>query len=167
MYKPIRSALENCFNPIGKCKLYITADRIPESVKRILTDYVVLILKTEKQLPDLLGFVSIKKGERTSRRRIVVEVKAGELRLEDIYQVKRYAEILKAKYAFLIADARFDEARRRFLKNTPAILQFHAKKKGKMESRPITVLRFKDKSTLIRDKKICPLDPFDPSISWP
>lgn len=51
--------------------------------------------------PDLTGFV--KKDEESSREFIVVEVKNEPIKLDDIYQTRKYAELFDARYALLIS----------------------------------------------------------------
>ena len=168
-YKPIKNALLEAFKPIGECGISITANRISEGVKRMLPDYAVLIMKTDKFRPDLLGAVRRKECADEPNpffRTIIVEVKVGKLKFEDIYQVKRYAEVLSMNYALLIGNERFDEARRRFLKKYPTILEFHVIEDNIPKSRPITVLEYTDGGALRRDKMISPMDPFDPAVPW-
>lgn len=169
LYKPIRKALLEAFKPIGECGIFITANRIREIIKQILPDYAVLIMKIDKFRPDLMGAVRRKKSSENPLsflRTIAVEVKVGKLKFEDIYQVKRYAEVLSVNYALLIGNERFDEARRRFLRKHPTILEFHVIEDDILKSRPITVLEYTDGGELRRDQKISLLDPFDPDIPW-
>src|SRR5258707_13763063 len=49
--------------------------------------------------PDITGFV--KKDSSSLREFVVVEVKTTPIKLEDIYMIRKYAELFDAKYALL------------------------------------------------------------------
>ncbi len=54
--------------------------------------------------PDLTGFVSGRRGDRyPSREFVVVEVKNTPIKLDDIYQTRKYAELFDAHYALLVS----------------------------------------------------------------
>lgn len=51
--------------------------------------------------PDITGFV--KKDSTTTREFIVVEIKNTPIKLDDIYQTRKYAELFDARYALLVS----------------------------------------------------------------
>ena len=59
----------------------------------------VIFLFLRKVAPDITGFVegTVLPGF------IVVEVKRGKLELDDIYQLKKYADLFEARFAFLVS----------------------------------------------------------------
>ena len=135
LYEPIRKTLEEKFNNIGECYLEVTAQRISDKIRKGLDDHSVFILETEEKKPDIMGFVQVySQLGYIDTRLIVVEVKNKSLTLRNIYQIKMYAEIFQARYAFLISPQGFSEARRRFLKYR-YLLNFEG-------TRNITIMKF-------------------------
>jgi len=53
--------------------------------------------------PDITGFV--KEDSSSSREFIAVEVKTTPIKLDDIYQARKYAELFDARYALLVSTA--------------------------------------------------------------
>ena len=53
----------------------------------------------KKARPDITGFVK----ENSFSYFIVVEIKSSSIELDDIYQTKKYAQLLEAKYVLLIS----------------------------------------------------------------
>lgn len=156
LYKPVRKALEEMFSRKGTCKSEVTSQKISDSIKKRLDDYSIFLLETEDKRPDLMGFVHVlSKSGHIDKRLIVVEVKNRGLTLRDIYQVKMYAEIFFARFAFLISPQGFNEARRRLIKN-----RFLLGYAGGFGS--ITVMQLLEDNSLKRDEGLCFLDPFYP-----
>jgi len=62
--------------------------------------------------PDLTGFV---KGKYSSEL-MIVEVKNESIKLDDIYQARKYAELFDARYAFLVSTAEIPEEIKRLSK---------------------------------------------------
>jgi len=62
--------------------------------------------------PDITGFIK----EQYSSAFIVVEVKNDEIKIDDIYQAKRYAELFDAKYPLLISTEEIPEEIKRLSK---------------------------------------------------
>ena len=105
-YKPIKETLEKLFR--SKIKgdivyLEITAyGNFSNELKRSIPNNLNIIftfLKGKEFAPDITGFV---KKEYYSEF-IVVEVKDEPIKLDHLYQIKKYAELLNAKYALLIS----------------------------------------------------------------
>ena len=64
-------------------------------------DLIFAFLK--EAAPDITGFV--KKDSSSPREFVVVEVKTTPIKLDDIYQAKKYAELFAAGYALLLSTA--------------------------------------------------------------
>ena len=126
LYEPIRRALIGGYSKRESCQIWVTADGITEEAKEILNREAVYILEAEKQRPDLLGSVASSPNAKHERPNeiLVVEVKKGAPALKDIYQLKRYAEVLSVDYAFLISEKRFPISKRQFLIANMPILGF-------------------------------------------
>lgn len=129
LYNSVSEALERKFMTLGDVHLEITAKgKFSEKMKEELKDYSLFILNIERISPDLTGFVSNEEKFGTSKPIIVVEVKKR-LALKDIYQAKRYAEILEATYALLISPKKLSPERRKFLiKRKGELTQFYPNK---------------------------------------
>lgn len=153
LYEPIKLALHEGFSANAECHLEVTANKISEGLKRFLDDQAVFILGTERRNPDIMGYITIThKTGYQERRLVVVEVKRESLTFDDIYQVKKYAEMFNAHYAFLISPEGFSEARRRFLRNGFLLSYFGY--------RTIIVMLFVEGKYLERDKFLCNRNPF-------
>jgi hypothetical protein len=113
LYAPIMKALEDKFSLLGECHFEDTSDRFSEELKDELDPNSVFILKVEGMRPDLTGYVI--ESEKNEFNIVVVEIK-NRPTLEDIYQTKRYAEVLGASYGLLISPKRLSVERRNFLK---------------------------------------------------
>ena len=115
LYQLIIYALEEEFSQLGECYLENTSRKFSEKLKNQLDDYPLFILSVEKMSPDVTGYVIPKgMGVRKSKDIIVAEIKIKPT-LKDIYQTKRYAEILNASYALLISPNKLSPERRRYL----------------------------------------------------
>jgi hypothetical protein len=125
LYESVVLALQKKFASIGKCYFAVTSGKFPPKIEKELDDYALLIFKEEKYSPDITGFVTIEdKFGWTSKKIIVAEVKK-KIRLTNIYQAKRYAELLDAEYALLIAPQPISERKRRFLiRRKPSITSY-------------------------------------------
>ena len=119
LYEPIKEALKVAF---PKLYLEVTATKIDDYMKEALDDQALAILLKERKRPDLMGFT----GQIENRKIAVVEVKDDKLGLDSIYQIKKYAEILGAQYAFLIYTEKLPEELRRFLERKLEVLAYSA-----------------------------------------
>ena len=157
LYEPTRKALLQKFFEKGECHLEVTAAAIGELLKQVLDDHAVYILETEKKKADLLGFLNVKyESGYESKKLIVAEVKSKSLTLEDIYQLKKYGEMLGAHFSFLISPKGFCEARRRFLIHRHGVLQIST------GGKQISVMQLTEEDTLVPDEELCSYAPFDP-----
>jgi hypothetical protein len=124
LYEPIRKSLVERFRNKGGCQIEITAHGISEEMKSNLPDQSVMVMAAERRTPDLIGFVSKIGG--VWKRRFVVEAKKTWLNFADLYQVKMYADLLLADWAFLISPQGFRRDRIIFLKNNYHMLSYYA-----------------------------------------
>lgn len=79
-------------------------------------DIIFYFLK--QAAPDISGFIK----DNTSSYFIVVEVKNEIIKLDDIYQTKKYADLFGAEYALLISVKEIPEEIKRLSKVVPALL---------------------------------------------
>ena len=98
--------------------------------------------------PDLTGF--LKRDGASSREFIVVEVKNRALKLDDIYQTRKYAELFDARYALLVSTHEIPEEIMRLSKVVFPLLTLPAYKQ-------LTLFRFGDSGNSV---DWFPEDPF-------
>ncbi len=129
---------------------------ISNDVKKDLDNVALLALGAEKLFPDLMGCLDIK-GLLFSEesRLIVVKIEMGVLTLKDLYQVKMFAEVFQAYYAFLISPEGFRGEQRRVIIEIPELLNFCTQD----YERQIIVMYWQ-KNTLEIDEELCKEDPF-------
>lgn len=108
LYKTIKDYLEERFRLDGLGEsdysyyLAITSEgKFPEKILSKVPEHYEIIFSflKKKNSPDLTGFVK----KSYSPDFITVEIKDDTIKLEDVYQAKRYAELFRAKYGFLIS----------------------------------------------------------------
>ncbi len=157
LYDPILVLLRERFRLKGNCRLERTDRKIRDDIKKGLDNVALLSLGAEKMLPDLMGYLDVKGLVITRESRlIVVEIKRGVLTIKDLYQLKMYAEVLQAYYAFLISPDGFHEEHRRVISKTPELLNF-----GTPDYiRQIAVMYWRE-NTLEIDKGLSEEDPFE------
>lgn len=129
LYNLVLETVKSKFITLGDVYLEITAKgKFSEKIKEEFNTFSLFILNIERMSPDLTGFITNKEKFGQSKPIIVVEVKK-KLALKDIYQTKRYAEILQATYALLISPKKFSAERRRLLiKRKGEITRFYPDK---------------------------------------
>lgn len=121
LYEPVRGLLAETLKP--KCSevfIEITADKkFSNKLKSHLSpnrDIIFLFLKDAA--PDITGVIKERSGttEWYSINFIVVEIKSEKLKLDDIYQTRKYAELFDAKYALLVTTEEIPEEIKRLSK---------------------------------------------------
>lgn len=127
LYKPIKEALEDLIKSIFSNKevhFEITAEKtFSNKLKSQIPDYLEIIFPFLKDVkPDITGLLKQDYGSEI----IVVEVKDELIKLDHIYQVKKYAELLNAKYALLIFTHEIPEEIKRLCKKVYAVLSLPA-----------------------------------------
>lgn len=113
LYKPLKEYLERVFKKkFGNCYLEITANGVFSStLKRVVRHDIIFSFLGKKASPDLTGFIHMKgsnwatalEGPSIVKDFITVEIKRGNITIQDIYQAKMYGDLFQAKYALLIS----------------------------------------------------------------
>ena len=98
--------------------------------------------------PDITGFV--KKDSQSLREFVVVEVKTTPIKLEDIYQVRKYAELFDARNALLLSTSEIPEKIIRLSRIVPSLLTLQGGY-GK-----VTLVRFEDNGSRGTWSSDCP-----------
>jgi hypothetical protein len=126
-YAPVKAHIERLLEDnSADFHVEITAQRAFSSVLKAQVgqhrDIVFHFLR--EAAPDITGFV------RTpySADFIVVEIKVPQLKLDDIYQTRRYAELFDARYAILVSLEHVPEEFKRLHKVTYSLLALPAYK---------------------------------------
>jgi len=104
LYEPVKEALQTLIKSIFPNKevhLEVTAEKgFSNRLKSQIPDYREIVFQFLKDVrPDITGFIKQDYGSEI----IVVEVKDEMIKLDHIYQIKKYAELLDAKYALLVS----------------------------------------------------------------
>jgi len=115
LYKPVQDILIKKFKSMGgKVHIEITSDgTFSRKLKEVLDIETINILRVERLRPDLTGYYE----EKDRKEIIIVEVKAKEITLMDIYQAKTYADIFNAHYCILVSSERLGREKRMFIKS--------------------------------------------------
>ncbi|TFF91466.1 hypothetical protein EU545_04005 [Candidatus Thorarchaeota archaeon] len=166
--RTIIQALEEAFQAIGSCSLELN----PGDIREMIQDHVGVtgmdIIEASRGMPDIAGEVGVERPLPASNKKMVmIEAVDRAPNLEDVYRLKRYAEILAPDYAFLVAKQRFDGQLREYLEDHPRILQFLIKGTTTVSgAREITVGHVDEKGQFVIDTEVSPGNPFDPKKMW-
>jgi len=120
-YPVIKAQLEDLLKTkITNFHLEITADKkFTNKLKAVIRpDRDIIFQFLKEASPDITGFI---KGE-YSADFVVVEFKREKIKLEDIYQTRKYKELFPAKLAFLVSLQPIPEEIKRLHKVTYALL---------------------------------------------
>jgi hypothetical protein len=123
-YKPIQEKLEGLFRAKVNDPVYfeITASgkfsnslksKIPNSINIIFT-----FLKGKELAPDITGYIQ----RSYSSDFIIVEIKDKPIKIDHIYQTRKYFDLFQAKFAFLISTCEIPEEIKRLYKENYRIL---------------------------------------------
>ncbi len=124
LYEPVMSCLRGSFALVGKSvRLEIAATLgLSEQIKRVIpkeNEIVFGFLRQRQHRPDIVGVIE---GEGVWNPLVVAEVKATRLTLDNIYQTKRYKELLGARGGILVTVHPIPEDLRRLCAQNPDIL---------------------------------------------
>src|SRR5882762_8313148 len=97
--------------------------------------------------PDITGFV--KKDSSSLREFVVVEVKTTPIKLDDIYQTRKYAELFDARYALLLSTSEIPEKITRLSRVVYSLLALPAYKQ-------LTLVRFEESGSRTTWLPECP-----------
>ena len=127
-YQQIKEALENLFvrkygDRLTAILFEVTArGEFSQSLKsQVQPGRDIIFVFLRQNPPDMTGFLSIKEDYMNSGF-VVVEFKREALKLEDIYQMKRYADLFNARHAFLVSLQPIPEEIKRLDQAIPHIL---------------------------------------------
>ena len=130
--KDFYETIKNEFGKLFESKrqtahLEITADKhFSNKLKRQISDYRHIVFYFLKDVaPDIAGFI---KGEYGTDL-IVIEVKDEIIKLDHIYQVRKYAELFDAKFVFLVSTKEIPEEIKKLSKVVYSLLSLPAYKK--------------------------------------
>ena len=126
-YEPIKNEFEKLFKANGDIHLEITANKnFSNKLKEQISDSKHIIFYFLKDIaPDISGFITKDYGSEF----IVIEVKDEILKLDHIYQVRKYAELFDAKFAFLVSTQEIPEEIKKLSKVVYSLLSLPAHKK--------------------------------------
>jgi hypothetical protein len=112
LYEPVKALLsETLKTKYEEFHLEITADKtFSNKLKsQVGSNRDIIFLFLKDAAPDITGFVK----EQYSVGFVVVEIKSEKLKLDDIYQTRKYAELFDAKYALLVTTEEIPEELKR------------------------------------------------------
>lgn len=121
-YEPIKKEFERLLSSKGTVHLEITANKTySNKIKAEIPDDREIIFNFLKEAPpDILGFV--KSSMLGIVNFVAIEVKDEVLKLEHIYQARKYAELFHAELAFLVTTKEIPEELKRLSKVVTSLL---------------------------------------------
>lgn len=152
LYESVRVWLERILNEkYASVRLEVTANGQYSNVLQSQIDsYRELIFAfLNEARPDITGFV--KKDSLSLREFVVVEVKNAPIKLDDIYQVRKYAELLDARHALLLSTSEIPDKIIRLSRVVPSLLTLHGGY-GK-----VTFVRFEENGGRVTWFPECPI----------
>lgn len=126
-YEIIKAKLEQLLRTkFSNVHLEITADKkFSNTLKAEVSQYKEIIFYFLKEAaPDITGFI---KGQ-YSTDFVIVEVKPGRIKLDDIYQARKYGELFDARYGLLICTEEIPEEIKRLSRVAYLLLSLPAYK---------------------------------------
>jgi len=135
-YEPVKDWLDKILKEkYASFHLEVTANRQFSNVlqAQIDSNRDLIFAFLKEAAPDITGFV--KKDSASPREFVVVEIKTSPIKLDDIYQVRKYAELFDARYALLISTCEIPEKITRLSRVVYSLLALPAYKQ-------LTLIRF-------------------------
>lgn len=154
-YEPIKKKFEELFKGKGEVHLEITANKkFSNKLKAQIPDYRHIIFYFLKEVaPDISGFIKTEYGTNF----IVIEVKDEILKLDHVYQARKYAELFDAKFAFLVSTQEIPEEIKRLSKIVYPLLSLSVYEK-------LILVQFdKDTNNFV---EWYPENPFEKHLYW-
>lgn len=126
LYEPIREGLKSTFSTaFGYCYLEKTANgRFSETIKKAVPYDIIFTFLKRGVSPDLVGFIRDDVLGNSIKDLITVEIKLGDITLQNIYQAKLYGDIFNAKYALLISPQPINEEIKRLQRDLSILGRF-------------------------------------------
>jgi hypothetical protein len=130
-YGPIKKEFERLFK--DKVHLEITANKVySNKLKAAFPAEKEIVFKFLKEAaPDILGFIKpnvLAEFFEASTDFVMIENKDEVLKLDYIYQARKYAELFDAKHAFLVSIEEIPEELKRLSKVVPSLLSLPTSK---------------------------------------
>ena len=128
-YESVRLWLQEFLEPkYASVHLEVTANRQFSNLlqSHIDTFRELIFAFLNEAAPDITGFV--KKEPAAPKEFVVVEVKAAPIKLDDIYQTRKYGELFDARYALLLSTSEIPEKIARLSRVVPSLLALPAYK---------------------------------------
>lgn len=126
-YEPVKASLEQTLKEkYANVHLEVTAfGQFSGELTSQISPYRELVFAFLKEAPpDITGFV--RQDSSSLAEFLVVEVKAVPIKLDDIYQVRKYAELFDAKNALLLSSSEIpDKIKRLSARVVPSLLSLH------------------------------------------
>jgi hypothetical protein len=106
-YEPVKSAFEQLFKEKGSAYLEITADKpLSNKLKAEIRNRDIIFSFLREARPDITGFL---KKDEYSTKFIIIEIKDEAIKLDHIYQTRKYAELIDASTVFLVSTVEIPE----------------------------------------------------------
>lgn len=106
-YEPVKAVFEQLFKEKGNVYLEITAEKpFSNKLKSEITHRDIIFYFLKEARPDITGFI---KMSTYSTRFIIIEIKDEALKLDHIYQTKKYLDLLDAWFVFLVSTEEIPE----------------------------------------------------------
>jgi len=126
-YEPVKTKVEEILKETrSSYHLEITARKTFSSkLKGKISDYREIVFSFLKDVrPDITGFIE----EDFLTKFIIIEIKNETVKLDHIYQVRKYAELLDAQYALLVSTEEIPEEIKRLSRVVHRLLSLPAYK---------------------------------------
>lgn len=122
-YEALKTKLEELFRQRVGDRFYleITANKVfSDKLKAVIPDYRNIIYVFLKEAsPDLTGFVE----QQYSKDFVTVEFKRNRIKLDEVYQTRKYHDLFDSKFTFLISLQPIPEEIKRLHKTAYGLLQ--------------------------------------------
>lgn len=155
-YAPILEEFRGLFESKGrKAHLEVTANRqFSNNLKSKIPDGRHIIFYFLRDVaPDITGFVSRDNWVDF----VIIEVKNEQIKLDHIYQARKYAELFDTKFAFLISTEEIPDEIKRLSKVAYPLLSIPA-------NRQLTLVHYAEKVESLEDWY--PENPFEKEYHW-
>jgi len=156
LYEPVKALLlETLKTKYQELHLEITADKtFSNKLKaQVSSNRNIIFLFLKDAAPDITGFIKEQYGVGF----VVAEVKPGKLKLDDIYQTRKYAELFDAKYAFLVTAEEIPEEMKRLTNVVYPLLYI-----GDYRTKAFTLVQFDEETRSF--KEYFPENPLSKSV---
>jgi len=155
-YYPIAQKFKELFASKGcKAHLEVTANKkFSNTLKGKIPDHQQIIFYFLKDVaPDITGFVN----KDSLVDFVIIEIKNEEIKLDYVYQTRKYAELFDARFAFLISTEELPEEIKRLSKVVYSLLSLPAYRK-------LILVQFDERTKSLEEWY--PENPFEIEYYW-